>query len=142
MEEETATFNPIENEELFFSLIDHKPNDYQLIVFLQDAATKKVYQAKAFPLSIITSDLESLSADQSLRVFPNPASEKLIISLPKHFREEVVIKIMDLQGRVIVDQLYKSDHFINIKYLPEGFYTISIFYDSHKTSVNKIIIKK
>ncbi|SMO78020.1 Por secretion system C-terminal sorting domain-containing protein [Saccharicrinis carchari] len=82
---------------------------------------------------------------EQLEVFPTPASEYINITYKTKNNENVVIKIVDLHGRVVHEDAY-SDNInvntkqINIKHLSAGVYILHL-QSSQQSESRKILIK-
>ncbi|MEM6766643.1 MAG: T9SS type A sorting domain-containing protein, partial [Bacteroidota bacterium] len=139
---ETYTFDPIENENIISSITNNRPDDFQLIVFLQEATNKRVYQVESFPLPLVTSIKDEFSDNPSVRVFPNPASRKLFLSLPKNEKKNINIEILDLYGRVLIDQKTVTLEPIDITNLAEGVYFLSIQLNVNQQIVTPILVQR
>lgn len=72
-------------------------------------------------------------------VYPNPASDKITVSL-RGFRGEVSLRIYDLQGRMVKDRmLTELNSDIDVSDLANGVYIISV--DEEKMTLNKRFVK-
>ncbi|MEM6764443.1 MAG: choice-of-anchor Q domain-containing protein [Bacteroidota bacterium] len=138
-EGETYTFNPTVNESNILSFTDNRPDDFQIVVFLQDATSKRIYQAESFPLSLVTSAYET-EVLPSVQIFPNPVSDKLYISISPLRGQNLDIRIIDLQGRVLKDIALRDVLSIDVQNLPEGVYLLEIKKDSQSTIFRRFMI--
>jgi photosystem II stability/assembly factor-like uncharacterized protein len=87
------------------------------------------------PLSIPDQKL----TDESISIYPNPASEFIYISNASENRP-LVISIFDLAGRKILSGKMDNNE-LNISELKEGTYIISVITDEKQTSGKLIIIR-
>jgi hypothetical protein len=95
------------------------------------------------PLYFAMDNLQYQAADASLAeneinfsVYPNPTSDKLTIN-----SDAGLIKLTDLNGKVILTKEHKTISTINVNGLPEGLYLIHLKTDSQITT-KKVVITK
>jgi hypothetical protein len=82
-------------------------------------------------------DMQALS-DDSFKVYPSPASDKITIELPQDVGEGI-LTICDIEGREVIKQLVKSDIAqIDISMLKNGVYIIMLT-SARTVEVTKII---
>jgi hypothetical protein len=80
-----------------------------------------------------------LPADAAINIYPNPAKEKLCISIPSNFSNYTKIEIIDLKGVKVYetsDNSSKTLIEINLPKLPKGLYIVRI------TSTKEVFSKK
>ena len=95
---------------------------------------------KNLTISNIT-DLKDWQTSKSLLVFPNPASDYVVV---QHASEsgQALIKLSDLNGKVIYEKLTSDKaHVISTKMLPNGSYLLTVTSDG-QTAQRKLIITK
>lgn len=111
-----------------------------VMAILQDAATKEVYQAGASDPSDNTplTNTEEIVALTGLKIFPNPAQERLQISLQDENRSTV--SLLDGQGRRLLQTVFQSQTELNIAALPAGLYWLEIT-TSQGTARQPVVIK-
>jgi hypothetical protein len=91
---------------------------------------RNFYQTTGGPLSIH-------SIQDSWSIFPNPASEEIFIQLNDEKIENATIKLLDLSGRIILQNTWNDNDFkLEIAHLQTGYYILCI------ESKNEIIRKK
>ncbi len=71
----------------------------------------------------VTTDLENISSNKGISIFPNPAKDKLFVS---GNIENANLKIYNLQGQLILEEVLTNDKIIDISKLALGFYTVKI----------------
>jgi len=71
---------------------------------------------------VIVSGTSDLTLDEKISVYPNPASTLIKVMLPGD--NSGIIKIFDLNGKMVESFNYSSSGIINISALPEGCYII------------------
>jgi len=80
---------------------------------------------------------------EQLKVYPNPASEKVNISLPE-FKDEIYIDIINIRGQIVYQSLVSSNAFktttINLNDFKRGIYTVRTITCEGKLLYQKLII--
>ena len=82
-----------------------------------------------------------LTLEGTIHIYPNPAKEKLTITVPHNFLNYAKIEIVDLKGLIVYET---NNHFfipiaeINLPKLPNGLYIVRII--SVKETFSKIIV--
>ena len=80
-----------------------------------------------------------LYASGSIMVFPNPASDKLIIDIPV---PEAILKLVSIQGKLLlVEKIYSESNSLDISALPEGIYLMQVQTDQN-SSFFKLMIRR
>ncbi|MFH0760048.1 MAG: CotH kinase family protein [Bacteroidota bacterium] len=74
------------------------------------------------------SGTEEFSADQAIRIYPNPASDKLVI---QHDPRGGSLLLLNLQGQMVssTDLSHSSETSVDVSRLPEGLYLLRIIRD-------------
>ncbi|MCB9273409.1 MAG: T9SS type A sorting domain-containing protein [Lewinellaceae bacterium] len=70
---------------------------------------------------VVTGTRESLAA-QPLGLFPNPASDILVVSLPERLNGPFKLQILDAQGRILSRQTAANNGQLDVASLPPGLY--------------------
>ena len=78
-----------------------------------------------------------LNGPDRINIFPNPAEENIYISNLK--QENVVLKIYDMQGKLVLKQPAKNGY-LNISFLSKGIYQIK-FEGNICNETRKLIIE-
>ena len=114
-----------------------------------DSLYIRVYSASAafkyelMPLSPFTG-IDKLSGQNPMSVFPNPATEKITISLQKSISEEVEINLISLTGanvaKLFSGRLNSLEKTLELPETPSGTYFISIQSKNGIESFQKIVI--
>ena len=73
----------------------------------------------------------------SLRIYPNPANDKLFIEC-KDFMP-ITIKLHDILGRELLTQTANGKTEINISHLPQGMYNVNVFSEGKIVGNSKIV---
>jgi len=69
-------------------------------------------------------DVQHLSSQNTISIYPNPAYDKLIIAADADIRE---VAIINMVGQIITKQQYNSNHVqVDVSQLPSGVYFIRI----------------
>ena len=113
-ENETKDFSPIWSADMYPSpsILEHQDIDsLEVVVFIQNQRTKEIYQAAKAPAweSLFEEGVlegNSIEADEKFSLYPNPANEQVILSLPGIEGEEVEVSILDLSGREVLSQRF------------------------------------
>ena len=89
----------------------------------------------------VTAGSEEFSMENSLRMFPNPASDNVSFRLENEFLES--ISLYDVQGRLVVSEenISNSESTLSIANLNSGIYFAKITAAKGKTMFKKLIIQ-
>ena len=75
------------------------------------------------------------------KIYPNPAKDKLIIETNQSQNLEIIFKIIDVSGKVLLSKiLYQNNNSIDISMLNNGIYIVELL-TSKNISKQKILIK-
>lgn len=79
---------------------------------------------------------------KSIKVFPNPTSDKINVQIDNQFTKEFSINLTDMSGKLVFDKTYRNqkDVFIDVKNLTKGTYLVNIKGQNQSYS-QKIIVK-
>ncbi len=106
-------------------------NDIAVVVFIQRADTKEVYQTSLLldlnDPSVVTG-LENVSSDD-VTLFPNPANKEFTVQLPSVTTKAVELQVMDQVGRAVATARIKEgqrNSTISTHDLPSGMYIIQL----------------
>jgi PKD repeat protein len=82
--------------------------------------------------------IETVDNNKAVSIYPNPAAESIVVSAT----EPVVLKIVDMKGRVVKQTELSGNQKLSVAELPEGVY-VAITADGAglKTQSQKLIIK-
>jgi hypothetical protein len=86
--------------------------------------------------------IEDVAFSNAVKVYPNPAMEKLYLEIGSEFNTNS-ISIYNIAGQQVLNQQIEQDtnkHVININNLAKGTYLMKI--TSDKSSITKLFIKK
>jgi hypothetical protein len=95
------------------------------------------------PLTNVTS-IENQNSNSALSIFPNPASDKLMISNPLYASEKSVVNIYNNLGEIVLSQQITANSLISaieIDQLANGLYTVELINNQSK-STSKVSISK
>jgi hypothetical protein len=79
------------------------PYNSNLIVFVQDEATKEILQAQAIPATWPT-NVKNVANVGHVMVYPNPATEKVVVMFALNNASKVAVNIYDVMGRKVIAQ--------------------------------------
>lgn len=89
-----------------------------------------------------TTGISDLSSATRVNVFPNPASETVMIDLSSFSTDIVTISVLDQLGREVKNENVSSKNIeMNIAALPEGVYTITMSSDSQRAVSRFVKVK-
>lgn len=84
----------------------------------------------------------NIDQDRPLKLFPNPASDKLTVELPTLLNEQVEISILAVDGRQLQNQIYNSFllETIDLAALPAGIYMLQ-FRTADSLTTRRLIVE-
>ncbi len=111
-------------------------DDYELIVFVQEDATKDVIQTIKFNLADATTvvNLENVNSEK-ITIYPNPASGFITVNT----NEKANVEVFDITGKLKISKNLMNNT-LNISTLTEGVYFITITTET-ETYNTKFIVK-
>lgn len=119
-------------------------SDIEIIAFLQNTATKQIYQTSSTVEPNVIVGLENPpSGIGEFSLYPNPANERITINFSEPLQKDADIKIYDIRG--IVVRTYRtgigiSAYTIENPGLRGGIYMIRVSVGIYKTNYKKLII--
>lgn len=118
---------------------DQQPENiegYKLLVFVQNYYTKEIYQAEEIQLSqalineIVDRDRRgNITPNRNIHIYPNPVDQRLFIDLPFDSEGSASLKLLDMQGRlVLTHQLSQAQaiHEIDLGHFANGVYYLEL----------------
>jgi len=81
------------------------------------------------------------SVNEGLRIYPNPATDYIVVDLPAGISSQASITVIDVLGKVVSNQTIDSGASMDVSSLSNGAYLLRINYDG-KSITRKIFIKK
>jgi len=106
-----------------------RPNT-ELVVFVQDALTKEILNGNKASLDHVG----LVEYEQSVRIFPNPASDRFTIRCDKEVER---VSIYDFTGRLVtIEECHALNPVVNIAGLPAGLYIARV-----RTSAGEVTAK-
>jgi len=87
-------------------------------------------------------DVAGPQALQNLRVYPNPARNLVYINLGSTTEEEAVLRLLDINGRVVRNEKMPAGHQIyqlNIQDLIQGMYILQWIESGQIRAIEKIV---
>jgi len=83
---------------------------------------------------------EVITGDQSIfTVSPNPSSNVIEVSSPENYGSEFYLQLIDINGRIVMEQPVHTKEKISISHLSSGTYIYVVDYDERK-SVGKLVV--
>lgn len=121
-------------------------NDLNIVAFLQNEATKEVYQTEVVSNvqdpPVVTGLSEAVEAGL-LKIYPNPTSDELHIELPASLNQDIPFTLFDPVGRTVYNgEFVKGEHqkILSTRNLPEGLYLLNIGAHDGKTVQKKVMV--
>lgn len=112
-------------------------NDGNTEVFQGSAHGSVIYQTLSN--SDNTSSLATAAALPSLRVFPNPSKQEFILSISKSAATESILRVTDVQGKLLLTQFINEGTFKFGKDLNAGIYFVQVMQNNNVVFSQKII---
>jgi hypothetical protein len=111
--------------------------DLEVVVFLQNNATKEVVQSETKDIAFNT----GLNEDElsGLMVYPNPARDEVNISLPAAGNAQ--LSVFDMNGKLMIQQGVQQNTRINTQGWTPGLYMIQV-QDGAKMSSRKVMVQR
>ena len=124
-----------------FDPTKHRPQNFSLVVFVQNDVTKEVYQVASSRdidrfLRLITGQeqpspelIETWSELRQVKLYPNPAFEHSLLEFDQALTRDYPMQLIDMQGRTLRTAILTQgtqQHRIDIQNLPAGMYYVLI----------------
>jgi hypothetical protein len=98
-------------------------DDLNVVVFIQDATTKKVLQSKSFPVAVLSVE----STESNVLVYPNPSSESFQITSNKLIGQNANVLVTNMQGQEIYNGKTANGQLsVNTAEWTAGVYLVSV----------------
>jgi hypothetical protein len=85
---------------------------------------------------------EQIELATGISVYPNPANDLLTVKLDVELTEAITIKIIDVTGKVLIEQTCSSNCNIKLNTLQNGIYFVNLFNNTILISTKKIVVIK
>ena len=118
--------------------IINKPVDYMYYYYNGDSwaeSDKGTYYYSEQEVTAV-SDI----SENHVKVYPNPATETITISLRDDL-QQVSIDIIDIQGKIVMQQMILNNGQVFVKQLPKGIYFYRLSSNNKVIKTDKILIK-
>jgi hypothetical protein len=93
--------------------------------------------------TLFTGIYDSSSGNETVNVFPNPASGYFTIKIKNEIHPGTTVKIMNMLGEKIIEiPLISDEIMVDTHDLPAGIYILGIFRTNNRITVRKIVIQK
>lgn len=80
-----------------------------------------------YEIFVITDIHSPFSGKVSLKVFPNPTNDILILSIPEITQEDLYYQIQNLKGEIVIsERIYQLETKINLDTQPNGIYLLYV----------------
>ena len=86
-----------------------------------------------------------LSEDTVIRLFPNPAKDKLFLEAPDLVRTSFSIAIHNQLGQILTTKQINtgsSIHEINLEEIPDGFYYLVLTTNDNRFKTKKFVVRR
>ena len=118
--------------------------DIEIIAFIQNNNTRKVYQAVAAPIRDISVGVESVYGENArFSLFPNPTSGRLVISFDEPLRIRSTLEIIDQAGRPVkrfnAEAGQTSLEIDNVA-VADGVYLVRMTSGNHTLGLRRLIV--
>jgi hypothetical protein len=137
-----------ENEVTWYSQNLISNEELGVIIFIQNKKTKEVYQSIYQKLEVLPGAITGMENEPGLQedfgLFPNPANDKLHLTLPHIYRENLQYYVQDAVGKLVLDGIIVSGKQItdiDTSQLPGGLYTIQVRDDKKLLSLKKLVVR-
>ncbi|MES2593049.1 MAG: T9SS type A sorting domain-containing protein [Bacteroidota bacterium] len=100
-----------------------------------------VHQGLQQPYEIqVISGIEETHINLTIAIYPNPATDYLILKVDDQEIEKLTYQLYDTQGKLLINEKLKSNETtINIEQLPLAPYFVKVFKNKNEVKVFKII---
>ena len=131
-------------EQITFDFSSHIGNTYdQMVVFPDFNARSKenvIYFDNIYGVEVLPSNLENISMEDRIKLFPNPVKDNFQLEIPNDLGEPNSLSIYDLEGKerlILRDQNVTGS--IDLSDLEPGIYQLRMEFDSYM--VRKRLVK-
>ncbi len=106
----------------------------------EDATLTPIFEEEEEPIAT-----DELSEETLIRLFPNPAQDKLILEAPGFAGSSISISIYNQLGQVLsvekVDALSRI-HTIDLENIPDGFYYLILMTEADRFKTRKFVVRR
>lgn len=115
----------------------------QVVYTTQTASAGSVAQGVQHAFDIFPLEVEHTELNYSVDVYPNPASDNIILHIPDFNNEKLWYRLLDAQGKVIdSEQILSQKTYINLSNLSSATYFLRTVNQDNKQAQSFTIIKK
>ncbi|MBL0343304.1 MAG: T9SS type A sorting domain-containing protein [Bacteroidetes bacterium] len=105
-----------------------------------NATIEQIALASDSVLCLTTSLTEHNENSESIKIYPNPASNYISVVNSNHANSESEVFIFDINGKLILHSfLSPGENEINIENLRSGVYSVRTITDGYSISVNRLV---
>ncbi len=123
-------------------VFDHE--ELRVVAFIQDDATKEVYQAEIDnPFSLVSIEDNETGSGNRMNIYPNPAYDKAIVSFGKPLQKSAALQLIDYTGRIVyMDRLNGGEQLINLSLegFDSGLYVVRVYDDKDLLYTEKLVV--
>ena len=106
----------------------------------QSSTAHSVNEGVQQPFEFYTLSLDAFQKNISLKIYPNPTSDKVFLVLDDVFYSTMNVTLMDMQGKAILkEELNDIENSISLESLPKATYMLNIEVDNQLLNTYKII---
>ena len=108
-----------------------------VVVFVQDNATKEVFQSAMFDVaSTGTKDISN-----KMNVYPNPATNQMLVNVKTLSNANSSVELINVMGQVVASgNTPNGQYTFDVSTISNGIYTVKMLGDS-KQAIQKIVVK-
>lgn len=108
-----------------------------VVVFVQDNATKEVFQSAMFDVaSTGTKDISN-----KMNVYPNPAANQMLVNVKTLSNANSSVELINMMGQVVASgNTPNGQYTFDVSTISNGIYTVKMLGDS-KQAIQKIVVK-
>jgi hypothetical protein len=126
----------------------YEPDQIRVVAFIQDEATKEIYQTAADSRGIVTgfNDPPDRNDHETLfTVYPNPAEDQVFIDLSRYNGEDILLELYNNLGSLVYSARVQAGtriHELSVDALPDGMYLLRASSGQQILGNRKVIISK
>lgn len=100
-----------------------------------------IHQGLQQPFEIqVISGIEETHISLTVAIYPNPATDYLVLKVDDQEIEKLTYQLYDTQGKLLMSEKLKNNEtIINIEHLPQAPYFLNVFKNKNEVKVFKII---
>ncbi|MEM9921167.1 MAG: S8 family serine peptidase [Bacteroidota bacterium] len=122
----------------------YRKNDFYTVQLkASNACSESIFEQEL----TITTNLREPAAEQTMKLYPNPAQHNIQVSLPYSSIETINFRLFDLSGRLLtdfsqsVDAMGNGNYRINIDAFPAGAYLMQVNTKTNQYTAKLVVMK-